>query len=61
MFDGWKTVTFFVLTALVAIAGMFGFYEWQPSGDQAELLAVILSVVGLVLRFVTKTKVFNKE
>lgn len=61
MFDGWKTVTFFALTALVAIAGLFGFYEWQPTGDQAELLALLLSIAGFVFRWFTKTKIFNKE
>lgn len=61
MFDGWKTIIFFSLTALVSIAGLFGFYEWQPTGEQAELLTLIISVVGFVLRLVTKTRAFNRK
>ena len=58
---GKKTVIFFVLTLLVAIASMFGYVDYQPSGEEAEVIAVVLSLVGLGLRLITNTAPFQKK
>lgn len=52
-----KTVWFNILFVLVALAGYFGFTDYQPSADVAELAAVIIAVVNVVLRFLTKSAV----
>jgi len=48
-----KTLWFFVLYALVSVAGLLGFADWTPSGDEAEIVGVLVAVVGIVLRFWT--------
>jgi GH25 family lysozyme M1 (1,4-beta-N-acetylmuramidase) len=52
-----KTIIFFILSILVAVAGYFGFADFQLSGDQAEILTIIVSVIGIILRFITKEPV----
>jgi hypothetical protein len=52
-----KTFWFNALFVIVSLAGFFGFTEYQPSADTAELAAVILAVVNLVLRFMTKSAI----
>ena len=48
-----KTLWFNVVAICVLVAGSFG-YTGELSGDWAEAAAVILAVVNLVLRIVTK-------
>lgn len=48
-----RTIIFFVLTLIVAIAGVFGFADFTPSGQEAEIVAIVISIVGLVLRMFT--------
>lgn len=57
---GYKTVVFFGLALAVAIANMLGFAEFQLSADQSEWLAVIVPLVGLVLRALTDSAIFKK-
>ena len=52
-----KTVWFFALYLLVAVASLFGFGGFQPTPEMQEIVAVIVAVVGLVLRFLTKEPV----
>jgi len=59
--EGKKTVIFFVITLIVALASMFGFTEYQPTMDQSELILAIVSLVGLSLRYLTKTPIFKKS
>ena len=49
-----KTFWFFLLYLVVAVANVFGFGGFQAAPDQVEIAAVIVAVVGLVLRFLTK-------
>ena len=60
-FKGKKTVIFFSISLLVAVASMFGYVEYEPSGQEAEVIAFVLSLVGLVLRLVTNTAPFEKK
>jgi len=48
-----KSFWFFVLSIVVAVAGLFGFADFQPSADQATIIALVVSVGGLILRFLT--------
>lgn len=52
-----KTFWFNILFVLVALAGYFGFTSYEPDANTAELAAVLIAVVNLVLRFVTKTSI----
>ena len=55
-----KTFWFFLLSLLVAVAGAFGFGGYQPDAQQQEIIAVVVSVVGILLRFVTNKGVTLK-
>ena len=48
-----KTIWFSVLLCLVSVAGLFGFQDFQPDGRTADTIGVIVSVVGIILRYVT--------
>lgn len=52
-----KTFWFNILAGLVAVAGLFGFGDFQPSQDVVEIIGVIVAAANLVLRFVTKVPV----
>lgn len=58
---GYKSVIFFVLALLVVVADMFGFAGFEMSADQAELFGVIVPVIGLLLRYVSNTAIFQKS
>ena len=57
--DFWrsKTFWFFLLYLVVSVAGVFGFAGFQPTVDQQEILGIIVAIVGIVLRFLTKEPV----
>lgn len=57
---GYKTVVFFGLALLVAVANLLGFAEFQLSADQSEVIAVVVPLVGLVLRYLTNSPIFKK-
>ena len=57
---GYKTVIFFGLALLVAVANLLGFAEFQLSAEQSEWVAVIVSLVGLLLRAYTDSPIFKK-
>lgn len=48
-----KTIIFFILTLLVSIAGLFGYADYSPTPEQAQLMGVIVSIVGVILRVLT--------
>ncbi len=52
-----KTLWFFVLTLLVSVAGLFGYTDFAPTTQQAEILGVIISVFGVVLRLINNEPV----
>jgi len=49
-----KVVWFNVLAVIVLVAGAFGFADFQPSAETEQWATLIILVVNLVLRFVTK-------
>jgi len=58
---GYKTVAFFVLVLAVAIANLLGFGDFELSSEQAEWLAVVVPLVGLLLRKFTDTPIFKNS
>jgi hypothetical protein len=56
---GYKTVIFFGLALLVAVANLLGFAEFQLSGEQSEVIAVVVPLVGLILRYLTNSPIFK--
>jgi len=54
--DFWKSKTFWfnVLALVVAVAMAFGFGEFEPDPKLYEYASIVVMVVNLVLRFVTK-------
>lgn len=51
---GKKTGLFFGLTLLLGLANMAGFSNWQPTVEQTEAIAIILSAAGLLFRYLTR-------
>ena len=61
---GYKTVIFSVLFLVLALANLFGFSQFVPSDDVATIaasLSVLVPVVNIILRAVTKTSIFKSE
>ncbi len=56
---GYKSVVFFGLILIVAVANFFGFADFQLSADQQELFNVLVPLIGLVLRYITTSPVFK--
>jgi hypothetical protein len=56
---GYKSVIFFGLALVVAVANLLGFAEFQLSAEQAEWFAVVVPLVGLVLRYLTDSPIFK--
>ena len=56
--EGWKTFIFFGVTLIVALANLLGFVDYRPTADEYEVIAVLVSVAGLVLRYFTTTEIF---
>lgn len=59
-FEGYKTVAFFVLVLLVQVANLLGFADFRLSDEQQNVISVVVPLIGLILRYVTKTAVFKK-
>lgn len=55
-----KTLWFNVLFGLVALAGVFGFADFQPSENTVEIVAVLVAAANIALRLVTKQPVAIK-
>jgi len=49
-----KTLWFNALFLVSAIAAYFGFADFKPDSNVVELAGVVVSVINIVLRFVTK-------
>jgi hypothetical protein len=58
---GYKSVLFFALALAIAVANMFGFSEFQFSKEQADIFAVVVPLIGLVLRYLTTSAIFKAE
>ena len=53
-----KTLWFAALTVVIGVAAsVFGFNEWAPDGETADLITTVVLVIGgvaqIVLRYVT--------
>ena len=57
---GYKSVVFFGLALLIAVANLLGFADFKLSADQAEWFAVVVPLIGLVLRALTDSPIFKK-
>ena len=52
-----KTFWFFLLYLAVSVAGVFGFAGWQPTSEQSEIVSIVVAIVGILLRFLSKVPV----
>ena len=48
-----KTLWFAILFGVVQLAGLFGFADYQPSADVAQIVSLVGAGVVLILRFLT--------
>ena len=48
-----KTIIFVLLFAAYKIAAVFGYADFVPSADVAEVVDLVVAAILLVLRFVT--------
>jgi hypothetical protein len=58
---GYKSVVFFALALLVAVANLLGFGDFELTAEQGEIISVIVPLVGLGLRYLTDSPIFEKE
>lgn len=56
---GYKTIAFFVLVLVIAVANLLGFADFKMSAEQQELFNVLVPLIGLGLRYVTDSPVFK--
>jgi len=54
-----KTIIFFVLSLLVAIAGYFGYADFIPEEAFGPIGGAIMAIVGIILRVVTDKEVMG--
>ena len=52
-----KMFWFNALYLVLAVATYFGFGDFQPPADTMELGAVLVAVINIVLRFVTRVPI----
>lgn len=52
----WKSKTFWfnVLALLVTVGTSLGFKDFQPSQEVGEIALVVVTIINVVLRFMTK-------
>lgn len=52
-----KTIIFALLFGAVSVAGIFGYADYSPSGDTVEIVNIVVSIVVVVLRYITNTAI----
>jgi hypothetical protein len=52
-----KTLWFAVLFGLVNVAGALGYQTYQPDAQTTEIVGIVVSVVAVILRLLTKQPV----
>lgn len=57
---GYKTIIFFGVAFILAVANLLGFADFQLSAEQSEVIAVVVPLIGLILRYLTTSPVFEK-
>ena len=52
----WRSKTFWfnVLTLGVAVATAFGFTDFEPAPEVSQIALVVVTIINLILRFLTK-------
>ena len=45
-----KEFWFFVVVLLQAVVSLFGYGDFTPTEDQTEIVQIVISMVGLILR-----------
>lgn len=60
-FKGYRSVVFFTLALILALANMFGFAEFEFTSEQAEWFAVIVPLAGVLLRYISNTPIFQAK
>lgn len=58
---GYRSVIFFVLAFLVALANLLGFADFELSAEQSEWIALVVPLVGLILRKFTDSPMFKSK
>lgn len=61
MLKGYRTIIFFGLLLVIAVANFFGFADFQMPAELQSWYTVLVPLFGLILRKLTKTEVFKKE
>lgn len=56
---GYKSVVFFVLILVVAVANFYGFADFKMNAEQLEIFSVFVPLIGLVLRYLTTSEIFK--
>ena len=54
-----KSIWFGVLVAIVSVASLFGFAEYQPDAQTAEIVGLVVSAFVIGLRLVTKESIIK--
>lgn len=49
-----KTFWFNVLALVATVAGSFGYADFQPSPELANYALVVVTIINVALRFITK-------
>lgn len=52
-----KTFWFAVIFGLVQVAGLFGFADYTPGRDVAEIVNILVAVAVIILRLMTSKKI----
>ena len=58
---GYKSVVFFGLMLVIAVANLLGFGAFSLSPEQSEWFAVVVPLIGLVLRAMTNSPIFKSD
>ena len=56
---GYKSIIFFGLALIVAVANVLGFADFQMTPEQLEWFGVLVPLFGVVLRTLTTSPIFK--
>jgi len=52
-----KLIVFAVLFGLTSVAGLFGYADYTPGTDTAEIVNIVVAIITVVLRYITNTAI----
>ena len=52
-----KTFWFNILTVVIALAGVVGFADFQPTKETAETTIALVGIANILLRLLTRTSI----